>query len=444
MTLFYTNRIATICLACLLLLTCGCNSMEKRKYGLLGPVVGEKVDTFEDYWTDCGPFKPNDPSMKMRRGKAGVIRFFKKGNYTNSVRVEGNFIVYVFHGSEDGVELTQPQAKLVLTAEQLEKQRKYDKKVGHSYHVWLDLGEVDQPEEEISLLSIFTDSKTGEQTSSKVVRTNVPGSPVAKATRDEKASPEEIRRRLFKQFEEEQKQRGNMSQSSVTSQSSSNQTRDDSAQNGNRVTTIDVSSISHRFATTDPTVQQVANPIVTAGHDTAIDTSRERLLATMSAGRNADPGTYQQTSGVLPRGKQKYTLEEARYLRGPLAPPNSVIGNATAPSKDVLPENGPVLPTMKMNMSPNMTPPSGTIQPATRQPIQTTTAPGKQVSPVAVSPQGQSTDSQSDQLRVQTQEHLQSNWPDPLSEFVPEESGNQPKTQALLGPLKGQAASPNF
>ncbi|MDD3586379.1 MAG: hypothetical protein PHQ75_04290, partial [Thermoguttaceae bacterium] len=408
----YNCRIVIICLVCLLVLTCSCHSLEKRKYGLVGPVVGEKVDTFEDYWTDCGPFKPNDPSKKMRRGKAGVIRFFKKGNYTDSVRVEGNFIVYVFHGAEDGIELTQPQAKLVLTAEQLEKQRRYDKKVGHSYHVWLDLGEVDQPEEEISLLSIFTDAKTGEQTSSKVVRTNVPGTPVAKAVHDENASPEEIRRRLFKQFEEEQKQRSKSSQSSAAPQSSPGQTRDHSVQGDNRVTTIDVSSISHRFATADPTaaptVAPTAERVSLVGHDTAVDTSRERLLATFSARTTSNTGTSELTSGVFPQGKQKYTLEEARHLPGPLTPPGNATESAVAAmvsSTDTLPETRSVktAPSTLPALSKKNVTLAGKIPPTAWQAAENsdTSGRGKQAAPVAASPQARSTDYQSGQPQVQ-------------------------------------------
>lgn len=433
MTLFYTNRIQAVCLVCLLVLLCGCNSMEKRKYGLIGPAVGEKVDTFEDFWTDCGPFKPNDPSMKMRRGKAGVVRFFKKGNYTHSVRVEGSFIVYVFHGSEDGVELTQPQAKLVLSAEQLEKQRKFDKKVGHSYHVWLDLGDVDQPEEEISLLSIFTDTKTGEQTSSKVVRTIVPGTPVAKTAADEKDSVEEIRRRLFKKHEEELKQRAEYVRTGDTqrkevdsspgsghdhSRTSSEQIKNDSVQVDRRVTTIDVSSMSRRLAT----AESVMNPISSAACDTANDPSRERLLATIRAGRNNDSAPFRQTSGVLPRGKQKYTLEEARHLGSPFTPEWSQTALA---------------PGTPMAIAQTVAGPAPQIETLSNDRGKPAVAP-------AAFPQARSIDSQSGQPRAPEQEHSQANWPDPLSEFVPEESDSRTKTQVLLGPVKDQAVSPGF
>ncbi|MDO5553642.1 MAG: hypothetical protein Q4G68_07750 [Planctomycetia bacterium] len=175
--------LAVNALFALLLLT-GCASMQKHKYVFFGPAVGEKVDIFEDYWTDAGPFKPDDASLKLRRGKAGVIRFFKKDDYVRSVRVDGSLIVYVFHGGQEGIELTKPQAQLVLSPEQLEKHRKYDKKIGHTYHVWLDLGEADLPEEEISILSVFTDSESKEQKASDIIRTIVPGSPNPEVKRD--------------------------------------------------------------------------------------------------------------------------------------------------------------------------------------------------------------------------------------------------------------------
>lgn len=155
----------------------GCSSVQRKKYIVAGPVVAEKVHSFEDYWEDQGPFKPDDPNLPLRRGKAGIIRFFKEGNNTKSVNIDGSLTVYVFEGTSEGVQLTKPIAKTVYSAEQLEKQRKYDKKIGYSYHIWLDLGEMDQPEEDISILSVFTDTKSKEQTTSKVIRTTIYGNP---------------------------------------------------------------------------------------------------------------------------------------------------------------------------------------------------------------------------------------------------------------------------
>ncbi|MDO4586830.1 MAG: hypothetical protein Q4C95_05965 [Planctomycetia bacterium] len=169
----------------------GCNSLEKRKYGVIGPIVGEKVELFEDYWSDIGTFKPNDPNLKMRRGKGGVIRFFKKGSYVRSVRVDGSLTVYVFKGTQEAVELTNPSWQLTLDSEQLEKQRKFDKEVGHIYHVWLDLGEYDLPEEEISIFSVFTDNATGLQTASKLIRTSISGTPNPKQQEKPKFAEED-------------------------------------------------------------------------------------------------------------------------------------------------------------------------------------------------------------------------------------------------------------
>jgi len=155
----------------------GCASTGMKKYLFFGPPVAEKVEIFEDYWVDTGPFKPDDPNLKLRRGKGGIIRFFKKGNYLRSIMVDGTLTVYVYDGTEDGVELTVPEARLVLDSEQLnKKQRKFDKENGYSYHVWLDLGEYDLPEKEITILSVFTDNKTGEKTASKLIRTSIGGS----------------------------------------------------------------------------------------------------------------------------------------------------------------------------------------------------------------------------------------------------------------------------
>lgn len=153
----------------------GCSSVGPRKYVLFGDPKAEKVEIFEDYWEDY-PFKPDDPDLPLRRGKGGVVRFFKKNNYTRSILVDGDLTVNVYYSVDEGVTLTQPDAQLVLTSEELNKKhRKFDKETGYSYHVYLDLGEYDQPEEEITILSIFKDAKTGQATLSKEIRTTVMG-----------------------------------------------------------------------------------------------------------------------------------------------------------------------------------------------------------------------------------------------------------------------------
>ena len=151
----------------------GCAGMEKHKYVFWGEIVGVKPDVLQDHWSDYGPFLPNDPKLKMRRGKAGVLRFYREKQMDHSVPVDGSLIVYVYHGDEEGVELTEPMAKLVLGPEKLEKLRKFDKKTGYTYHVWLDLGEIDLPEENISILAVFTDAKTKEQVASGVTYTRI-------------------------------------------------------------------------------------------------------------------------------------------------------------------------------------------------------------------------------------------------------------------------------
>ncbi len=153
----------------------GCSSVGPRKYVVFGDPKPEKVEIFEDYWDDY-PFKPDDPDLPLRRGKGGVIRFFKKNSYTRSILVDGDLTVNVYYGVEEGITLTQPDAQLVLTSEELNKKhRKFNKETGYSYHVYLDLGEYDQPEEEITILSIFKDAKTGQATLSKEIRTTAMG-----------------------------------------------------------------------------------------------------------------------------------------------------------------------------------------------------------------------------------------------------------------------------
>lgn len=153
----------------------GCSGMERKKYLFWGDVVGVKPDTLLDHWEDYGTFLPNDPNLKKRRGKAGVLRFFLDRDMSHSIPVSGSLIVFVFRGDDEGVELTEPMAKLVLEPEQLDRQRKFDKKKGYNYHIWLDLGEIDLPEENISILCVFTDSKTKEQVASGITYTRITG-----------------------------------------------------------------------------------------------------------------------------------------------------------------------------------------------------------------------------------------------------------------------------
>lgn len=156
---------------------------------------------FEDYWEDY-PFRPDDPTLPLRRGKGGVIRFFKKGCYTKSIMVDGDLTVNVYYSVEDGVALTQPDAQMVLTSEELnQKHRKYNKETGYSYHVYLDLGLLEQPKEEITILSIFKDAKTGQATLSKEIRTTTLGNsepiPKKKNSREDESEAEKIARLML-------------------------------------------------------------------------------------------------------------------------------------------------------------------------------------------------------------------------------------------------------
>lgn len=153
----------------------GCSNMEKRKFVFWGDVVFEKPESISDHWSDYGPFKLNNPAKKLRRGKAGVVRFYKEKDFVHSIPVDGELVVYVYQGEEEGVELTEPMARLVLTSEQLNSQRKFDKKNGYSYHIWLDLGEIDAPAENISILTVFNDTKTRDQVASGITYTRIDG-----------------------------------------------------------------------------------------------------------------------------------------------------------------------------------------------------------------------------------------------------------------------------
>lgn len=170
-----------VCALCALLVsfatTLGCSSVGPRKYVFFGDPKPEKVELFEDFWSDdYGAFKPDDPSLPLRRGKAGVVRFFKKNSYSRAILVDGTLTVNVYEGDKPGITLTQPDAQMVITSEELnESHRQFDKKNGYSYHIWLDLGEYDQPEKTYTLLSIFKDAKTGAATLSKPIVIVAPG-----------------------------------------------------------------------------------------------------------------------------------------------------------------------------------------------------------------------------------------------------------------------------
>ncbi|MBO7726622.1 MAG: hypothetical protein J6S40_09190 [Thermoguttaceae bacterium] len=155
----------------------GCSSFEHHQYIFWGEIVPQHPEELEDHWSDYGPFLPDDHTKKMRRGKAGVLRFYKKGDFERSIPVDGELVVYVFEGHDDGIELTRPKYKLIVDSERLNRQRKFDKENGYSYHIWLDLGEVDQPEEAISILAVFTESKTRDQVASGITYTQIGGEP---------------------------------------------------------------------------------------------------------------------------------------------------------------------------------------------------------------------------------------------------------------------------
>lgn len=200
MTYTQEHPVRSIFLAAFLLaggvvtLLSGCSSFEQHKYVLWGDIVPQHPETLEDHWTDYGPFVPDDRSMKMRRGKAGVLRFYKKNDFERSIPVDGELVVYVFSGDDSGVELTEPKYKLVLDTEKLNRQRKFDKENGYSYHIWLDLGDVDQDPEPISILAVFTETKTHEQTASGITYTQIGGEPTEakpqKETAKEEKAPE--------------------------------------------------------------------------------------------------------------------------------------------------------------------------------------------------------------------------------------------------------------
>ncbi|MDO5309116.1 MAG: hypothetical protein Q4G03_06435 [Planctomycetia bacterium] len=193
------KTIAWLLLAASMTVAIGCSSVGPRKYVVFGEPQAEKVEIFEDYWSDF-PFKPDDPNLPLRRGKGGVIRFFKKDNYNRAIMVDGDLTVNVYYSVDEGVILTEPDLQLVLDSKELnEKHRKFDKKTGYSYHVYLDLGVYDQPEEEITILSVFKDAKTGQATLSKEIRTTAMGtSPPVKKVKDEPLSEaEEIAKKVL-------------------------------------------------------------------------------------------------------------------------------------------------------------------------------------------------------------------------------------------------------
>ncbi|MBQ3332293.1 MAG: hypothetical protein IJG83_02610, partial [Thermoguttaceae bacterium] len=70
-------------------LLCGCTSIERHQFVFWGDIVTEKPADIQDHWSDYGPFRLNDPTKKLRRGKAGVIRFFKEKDHNRSIAVDG-------------------------------------------------------------------------------------------------------------------------------------------------------------------------------------------------------------------------------------------------------------------------------------------------------------------------------------------------------------------
>ena len=161
----------------LLLVFSGCSGIERHEYLFWGEIVPEHPEEIEDHWSDYGPFLPDDRSLKMRRGKAGVIRFYKKKDLERSIPVDGELVVYVYDGAYGGIELTEPEYKLVIPSQKLNQQRKFDKENGYSYHVWLDLGEVDLPPKSISIIAVFTENKTRDQLASGITYTQIGGEP---------------------------------------------------------------------------------------------------------------------------------------------------------------------------------------------------------------------------------------------------------------------------
>lgn len=292
--------VSIMSLILLIVVQTGCSSVDKRKYIIAGPVVGEKVHMFEDYWSDYGIFKPMDSDKKMRRGKAGVIRFFKEGNYVRSVRVDGSLVVYVFEGTKEGVELSQPHAKLLLSPDQLEKQRKYDKKVGHAYHIWLDLGEVDLPEADISIMSVFTDANSGEQTTSKLIHTTVPGKPKKETAIKKKVKKREIDEKELDQIVQERMKEEKLKEALKSQIASSDRT----------ITTIDLENGSQ-------TLYSMKNGSGIPNTNTAPPNDYSRF----SALKNNTDITIQGTS---PSMKKKYTLDDIRHLAfNPTQPGNT-------------------------------------------------------------------------------------------------------------------------
>lgn len=197
------SLVSTLLLSFVCCATFGCSGAGPRKYVLFGEPQPEKVEMFEDYWQDY-PFRPDDPKLPLRRGKGGVIRFFKKGSYTKSILVDGELTVNVYYDQRDGVTLTEPDEQMVLSSKELNEHRKFDKEVGYSYHIFLDLGVYDQPEAEITILSVFKDAKTGQATLSKEIRTTTLGtSPPVKKVKDKpETDAEKIARRILGSDEE--------------------------------------------------------------------------------------------------------------------------------------------------------------------------------------------------------------------------------------------------
>lgn len=280
----------------------GCSSAGPRKYVFFGDPQPEKVEMFEDYWEDY-PFKPDDPELPLRRGKGGVIRFFKKGSYSKAILVDGDLTVKVYYSQREGVTLTQPDAQMVVTSEELnEKHRKFDKETGYSYHVFLDLGEYDQPEEEITILSVFKDAKTGQVTLSKEIRTKTLGTspPVKK----EKVVPETEEEKIARRILGDEKELENPIAELQARYSIKNKRREeelDATKNTRVRETIDVSN--SRFEDLDK-----SNPNKSVSYLQQIQKNRDEALQKIMDDNLAKESFYREKRS---QEAEKYRIEQA-------------------------------------------------------------------------------------------------------------------------------------
>ena len=336
-------RIALLAFASTLM---GCSSIEKKQYVFWGDVVTETPSVVQDHWTDYGPFVPKDSEKKMRRGKAGVVRFFKEHKLDRSIPVEGDLIVYVFSGAEEGIELSEPMAKLTLTSEQLEKQRKFDKKIGYTYHIWLDLGEIDLPEENISILSVFIDAKTSNPIRSGMTYTRavsglntLPAKKSASAVSDKQADGQNLDpEKWAREFQKRQAELS-ANESPVSANASSNQ--NSASQNSANVETQRESpdgSESNIIELSPALTQQFQNSTNLSEGTTARFASEQSASSSekyaaisnpsnASAASNPAPAMMEISSSTLgmarsdsiylPNRQKKLSFDEIRQVTGP-------------------------------------------------------------------------------------------------------------------------------